>query len=152
MRVTIRKANPQEDAKAISKLIRDELQVPVSASDTAQALTRLCVNTRNAVFVAAVDDVVVSFLHICDYDSLLLNEPMKQIRSLAVAASYRRVGIGKTMLQRAERWAAEHGAQGVLVACSEAFADAEPFYQSCGYAIECKDTFCRKLFPIPSKF
>lgn len=152
MRVTIRKANPQEDAKAISKLIRDELQVPVSASDTVQALTRLCVNTRNCVFVAAVDDVVVGFLHICDYDSLLLNEPMKQIRSLAVATSYRRIGIGKTMLQRAERWAAEHGAQGVLVDFNEAFTDAESFYRSCGYAAECKDTFCRKLFPIKPKY
>lgn len=152
MRVTIRKANPQEDAKAISKLIRNELQCPVSASDTAQALTRLCVNTRNCVFVAAVDDTVVGFLHICEYDSLLLTEPMKQLRSLAVAGSYRRIGIGRTLLQRAERWAVEHGGAGVLVDFDEAFADAEPFYRSCGYTVECHEHFCRKLFPPKRKF
>lgn len=152
MKVTIRKANPQDDAKAISKLIREELQCPVSASDTAKALTRLCVNTHNRVFVAAVDDVVVGFLHVSDYDSVLLTEPMKQLRALAVAGSYRRIGIGRTLLQRAERWAAENGASGILVDYNEAFAEAEFFYRSCGYTAECREVFCRKLFPIKRKF
>lgn len=152
MRVTIRKAHPQDDAKAISKLIREELQQPVSASDTAQALTRLCVNTRHRVFVAAVDDVVVGFLHICDHDSVLLTEPVKQLQALAVAGSYRRIGIGRTLLRRAEHWAAEHGAAGVQVHCSEAYPEAAAFYRSCGYAVECSEIFCQKLFPTKSRF
>ncbi|MCQ2434668.1 MAG: GNAT family N-acetyltransferase [Oscillospiraceae bacterium] len=133
MRVKIRIASP-DDAKAISKLIREELLTPVSASDTAQGLSQLCVNPRHKIFVAAVDDAVVGFLHACDYDSLLLTAPMKSILSLAVGASYRRIGIGKALLHRAECWAFEQGAGGIRMDGSAAADAAVKFFTACGYA------------------
>lgn len=133
MRVKIRIASP-DDAKAVSRLIRDELHTPVSASDTAQALSQFCVNPRHKIFVAAVDDAVIGYLHACDYDSLLLTAPMKSVLSMAVGASYRRIGIGKALLTRAERWAREQGANGVRMDGGVPAKDAEGFFLHCGYA------------------
>ena len=147
MRVTIRKAHPQDDAKAISKLIREELLQPVSASDTAKALTRLCMSTRHQIYVAAVDEVVVGFLHICDHDSVLLLQPQKAVMALAVASSYRRIGIGTALLKRAEHWAAESGAEGIRMDCCGGSGDAAAFCRACGYVDEQQEILFQKLFP-----
>ena len=132
MRVTIRAAHPQ-DAKAVSKMIREELATPVSASDTAHLLAKLCVSPRHRVFVAVVDELVVGFLHACDYDSILSHYQIKHITAMAVSHSYRRVGIGKALLRRAERWAAESGAAGVALEASVLQTDAHAFFAACGY-------------------
>ncbi len=132
MRVKIRIASP-DDAKAISRLIREELHTPVSASDTAHGLSQLCVNPRHKIFVACVDDIVVGYLHLCDYDSLLITEPMKSILSLAVGSSYRRIGIGKTLLSRAENYAREHGAYGMRLDAVIPTSEARLFFTACGY-------------------
>ena len=138
MKVTIRAAHP-EDGKAISRLIRDELAVPVSAAGITHDLANLCVNPRHRIFAASVDEAVVGFLHLCDYDSLLLHEPMKLILSMAVSGSYCRVGIGTALLRRAERYAAESGAGGIRLdaaAVYDAGAGAKAFFARCGYAAE----------------
>ena len=132
MRVTIRAAHPQ-DAKAVSKIIRDELEIPVSASDTAQRLAKFSVNPRHQVFIALVDDLVIGFLHVCDYDSVLYHYHMKQVTAMAVARSYRRVGIGRALLSRAERWAAETGAVRLRLDAALLPEDTHAFFEACGY-------------------
>lgn len=132
MRVKIRVASP-DDAKPISRMIREELHTPVSASDTAHWLSQLCVNPRHKIFVAAVDDAVVGFLHVCDYDSMLLPNPMKLMLAIAVNTAYQRVGIGKAMLARAERWASEQGAGGIRLDAAATSSTAQAFFTTCGY-------------------
>ena len=132
MRVTIRAAHPQ-DAKAVSKMIREELDLPVSASDTAQRLAKFSVSPRHRVFIALVDDLAVGFLHACDYDSILQHYPMKLVTALAVACSYRRVGIGRALLKRAERWAAESGAAGLRFDAALLTSGLPEFFDACGY-------------------
>ena len=140
MRVKIRAAHP-DDAKAISRLIREELNTPVSAADSAQKLSQLCVSPRHRIYAAEVDGAVVGYLHICDYHSLLC-DPMKQIVSMAVNASYRRVGIGKALLARAEHWARDNGAAGIYTDAYVFSQEARDFLKSCGY----EDELFRKYF------
>jgi len=137
MKVTIRAAHP-EDGKAISRLIRADLGIPVSAPHVTHQLANLVVNPRHRIFVAAVDDVVVGYLHMCDYDSLVLHFPMKQILSMAVSGSYRRVGIGKALLRRAEHTAKESGAGGIRLAAppAQSGTEARAFFMHCGYLSE----------------
>lgn len=144
MRVRIRAAHPQ-DAKAVSKMIREELGIPVSASDTAQQLAKLCVSPRHRVFAAVVDDLVVGFLHACDYDSVVLHESMKLVTALAVSRSYRRVGIGTALLRRAERWASETGAAGVRIEAGVMQGEAQAFLTACGYTAEQKEYRMQRL-------
>ena len=140
MRVKIRAAHP-EDAKAISRLIREELNTPVSASDIAQKLSQLCISPRHRIFAADVDNVVVGYLHICDFYSLLC-DPMKQILSMAVNPSYRRIGIGSALLARAEHWAKEAGCIGVRADAFPYSQEAKAFLFACGY----NDDPFQKLF------
>lgn len=132
MRVTIRSARP-EDAKALFQIIRDELGGSLSAADTAHILARLCVNRKHKVFVAEVDGQVVGFLHITDYDSILLREQFKNITVVAVAASYRHIGIGRALVARAERWAEELGAKGTRLDYHPLLAASTDFFRACGY-------------------
>ncbi len=134
MRVKIRAAHP-EDAKAISRLIREVLHTPVSASDTAQKLSQLCVSPRHRIYAADVDNVLVGYLHICDFHSLLC-DPMKQILSMAVNPSYRRIGIGTALLARAEHWAKESGYIGVRADAYPYSKETRAFLQACGYSGE----------------
>ena len=147
MRVTIRAAHPQ-DAKAISGLIRENLGLPVSASETAHVLARLCLSPRSRVFCADVDELTVGFLHVSDYDTILMREPLKVITAMAVSGSYRRIGIGTAMLRRAERWASEAGAAGVLLHAGFG-RDAEAFFTACGYTAELPGPQFRKTLPLP---
>lgn len=132
MRVTIRAARP-EDAKAIFQIIRDELFENLSAADTAHILARLCVNRKHKVFSAEVDGQVVGFLHISDYESILLRDQLKNITAIAVAASYRHIGIGRALLGRAEHWAEEYGAKGVRLDYHPLLAASADFFRACGF-------------------
>ena len=132
MRVTIRAAKP-EDAKAIFQLIRDELGEPLSAADTAHILARLCVNRKHKVFSAEVDGQVVGFLHVTDYDSILVRDQLKNVTAVAVATSYRHIGIGRALLTAAEHWADEYGAKGVRLDFHPMLASSAGFFRSCGY-------------------
>ena len=147
MRVKIRAAQPS-DAKAISKLIREELATPVSASDTAQKLAQLCVSPRHRIFVADVDTVVVGFLHACDFDSILMVQQMKYITAMAVGTSYRRIGIGTTLIHRAERWAAESGAAGVRLDIEQDSEIAHAFLRKCGYTVDQSQMRYQKQFNV----
>ena len=97
------------------------------------------------MFAAVVDDVTVGFLHVSDYDTILSRSPMKQITAMAVSASYRRIGIGTALVRRAERWAKESGAAGLIL-----HADAEggglAFFAACGYGSEPAASLMQKLF------
>ena len=132
MRVTIRSARPA-DAKAIFQIIRDDMGGSLSAADTAHILARLCVNRRHKVFVAEVDGQVVGFLHITEYESILLRDQLKNITAVAVAASYRHIGIGRALVTRAERWAEEYGAKGTRLDNHPLLPSAADFFRSCGY-------------------
>ena len=149
MRVTIRAAHPQ-DAKAISGLIRDTLGLPVSASETAHVLARLCLSPRSRVFCAVVDDLTVGFLHVSDYDTILMREPLKVVTAMAVSRSYRRVGIGTALLRRAERWATESGAVGVLLHAGFG-KETEAFFTACGYSAELPGPQFRKTLAAAPK-
>ena len=59
---------------------------------------------REAVFVAELEGKVVGFIHIHVYNTLYF-EAMTNILGIAVSSKFRKMGIGKALLERAEEWA-----------------------------------------------
>lgn len=53
---------------------------------------------------------------------------------IAVSADYRRMGIGRALLAKAEEWAIQTGAKGVRLVSGETRTGAHVFYRSCGYS------------------
>ncbi len=132
LRVKIRCARAQ-DAKEVAKLLREEMEISVSAADIAHALTRLCVNPRHRVFVAEAEGEVVGVAHLCDCDSPLFSKPMALLTVIAVKKTHRRAGIGSALLARARKLAAESGAGGILLASHEMQTGAHAFFKACGF-------------------
>lgn len=121
-----------EDAFSIQKLNFDEMGYDFSVEQTRQKLMDLLQSKIDKIFVAEVDGAVVGYVHANNYE-LLYATSMKNIMGIAVSSDYRRMGIGKALLERIEQWAKETGAAGVRLVSGGSRTDAHEFYRSIGY-------------------
>ena len=64
---------------------------------------------------------------------ILVPRQLALIDNLIVRADRRRQGIGRRLLDRAERWADAHGAQAVEIVVHEFNLEARRFYDALGY-------------------
>lgn len=87
------------DAPVIATLFT-ELGYPSTLDEIARRLPRLLADHDEAVFVAD-DGVVVGCLHIGVY-AILERDLSAQIMGLVVAASHRRRGVGRSLIEAAE--------------------------------------------------
>ena len=63
-----------------------------------------------------------------------LTDRVVELKSLYVAATARRGGVGRRLVRRAERWARESGAQRIELWSDTRFLDAHRLYERLGYA------------------
>ena len=92
-------------------------------------------NSREAVFVAESEDDdghIAGVIHVEKYNVLYF-PTMANILGLAVAADFRRQGIGSALLKRAEEWARENGAISMRLNSGESRKQAHEFYRAQGY-------------------
>ena len=120
------------DAEALAILNREEMGYDYTPEATAEKLELLLNDGKNGIFVAELDGQVVGYVHLNDYD-LLYMPPMKNIMGIAVSKDHRRQGIGRLLLEAAERWARESGAAGVRLVSGETRVGAHAFYRALGY-------------------
>jgi GNAT superfamily N-acetyltransferase len=89
----------------------------------------------HAVFVAEEGRRVVAFLHL--YERPAFDKPPEVVvQAIVVDQSFRGAGIGKAMMDRAERWALERGFSSVALTSSVSRSDAHSFYTKIGYEIK----------------
>ena len=95
---------------------------------------KLCAldNEREQVFVAETDGVVSGFVHAEKYDVLYF-DTLVNILGMAVTDKYKRKGIGKALMQAAEKWAREIGAFGIRLNSGGTRTEAHKFYRSMGF-------------------
>lgn len=122
-----------EDTAAIYELNKAEMGYDYPAEKTREKLAALMKSENDRIFVAEANGIVVGYVHAAGYD-LIYAPPMKNIMGIAVAAGYRRQGIGRALLNAAEVWARESGAAGVRLASGASRTGAHQFYQSAGYS------------------
>lgn len=121
-----------DDSFAIQQLNSLELGYDFPAEQTQQKLCELLASEEDKIFIAEVDGIVVGYVHANNYE-LLYAPPMKNVMGIAVSSDYRRMGIGKALFERVERWAKETGAAGVCLVSGGSRIDAHSFYNSLGY-------------------
>lgn len=131
MRLQIRKAK-LDDAFDIQKLNSTEMGYNYPLEQTRQQLMELLQSEKDKIFIAEVDGVVAGYVHANNYE-LLYAPPMKNVMGIAVSSDYRRMRIGKALLERVERWAKETGAAGIRLVSGGSRIDAHSFYFSMGY-------------------
>ena len=132
--VKIRQA-AASDIPAMNELFRKDLSYEECRLEIVKKQFAGLDNSREAVFVAEAEDDdghIAGVIHVEKYNVLYF-PTMANILGLAVAADYRRQGIGSALLKRAEEWARENGACSMRLNSGESRKQAHEFYRAQGY-------------------
>lgn len=122
------------DCSQIAEILKNDLGYDCTDELVRSRLSKLDPR-REAVFAAVKDGEVVGVIHIEKYITLYF-APMANILGLAVSGKFRRMGIGRSLMQTAEKWAADTGAEAVRLNSSAARTEAHKFYRAVGYLAE----------------
>ena len=133
------------DAQEICKICSEDLGYSCDVSLVKEKIQKI-EPTREAVFVALVDECAAGFIHVEKYDVLYL-ETMANILGLAVKEEYRNKGIGKKLIQLAEEWAVENHIFVMRLNSGISRKTAHNFYRHLGYGMEKEQIRFIKLLP-----
>ena len=120
------------DADAIQKMNSKEMGYTYIKEQTERKLEMLLASDKDKIFVALVGNIVVGYIHANDYE-VIYAPSMKNIMGIAVSSEYRRMGIGKALLEKVEEWAKETGASGIRLVSGGTRTGAHEFYRHMGY-------------------
>lgn len=128
--MNIRKAEIN-DSSVISKICTDDLGYKCTVELVSDCLKNID-GKRETVYVAEIDGTVVGYIHAEIYNTLYY-ESMINILGIAVSSDYRRQGIGRALLSRAEEWGEENGVKIVRLNSGGSRKEAHDFYRAMGY-------------------
>lgn len=89
-------------------------------------------HNRECVFVADEGSKMIGFIHVEIYE-ILYAPSMANILGIAVSSEYRRQGIGKLLLSKAEEWAKCKGINMMRLNSGAERIEAHEFYRGLGY-------------------
>ncbi|MBT9777277.1 GNAT family N-acetyltransferase [Clostridium sp. MCC353] len=121
-----------EDAAAIHELNCREMGYDYPLDKTQSKLARILTSSQDKVFAAVYQGEVIGYIHVNDYD-LLYAPHMKNIMGIAVSSACRKMGAGRMLMEAAETWARENGAEGIRLVSGATRTGAHEFYRRLGY-------------------
>lgn len=86
------------------------------------------------MLVALHDEAVRGWIHVRRVDSLE-SDPQAEVWGLVVDEDVRSQGVGRALLETAERWAVQHELTRIRVRSNVLRESAHAFYERAGYAI-----------------
>ena len=121
------------DSGALAALYT-ELGYPSSAAEMHARLARVITDPAHAVLAAELTKPtgVVGAVHIGLYP-ILESDNAAQILGIVVSPIQQRNGIGRALMERAERWARERHCTTIFLRTNELRTDAHSFYARLGY-------------------
>ena len=112
---------------------------------TKAKLQMILYQPTDKIFVAELDSKVVGYIHLSAYECIYF-ESLKNVLALVVDENFRKKGIGRQLMQKAEEWAKETGSKGIRLVSGFNRTGAHQFYQHCGYALRKEQKNFIKLF------
>ncbi len=131
----IREAIP-DDCSRIAKICEYDLGYKCDEAFVRTKLSALD-KKRECVYVAICENTVVGFIHVEKYEVLYF-QTMANILGLAVSSEYRRRGIGRALLNKAEEWAKLMSISLMRLNSGSSRKEAHTFYRNAGYNEEKK--------------
>jgi len=125
------------DASAIASLTIEPGYYATEAEMASRILKLL--HESSAVFVSELDGAIAGWLHVCLVRRLvclvrrLIVEPFAEMGGLVVGEKFRRRGVGKALVEAAQRWAREQSVARLRVRTNQVRADAKAFYEHLGF-------------------
>lgn len=126
-------------------VLSGQLGYPCTAAQVRQRLRSLMRNPDHAVWVAEFDGAnVAGWIHVFVHQ-VLESDREAEIGGLVIDDQFRGRGVGKALVERAERWAKARRLKFVRVRSNIIRKDAHTFYQKHGYKIVKTQTTFRKV-------
>jgi [ribosomal protein S18]-alanine N-acetyltransferase len=121
------RAFKRSDLPALHKI--DQACFPPGISYSARELDRFISHAKSRTWVAEEGEEIAGFL-------ILAQEPQKvgHIITIDVVESRRRTGVGRTLMDAAEKWAEGKGLKLIYLETADDNRAAQDFYTSRGYA------------------
>jgi GNAT superfamily N-acetyltransferase len=130
--ISIRDVGPS-DAAAVAMLCT-QLGYPTTSDVIPHRLAWLAADANARAFIAERDGASVGLLTIHLRHTLNHEAPIGQITLMVVDENNRNHGVGRSLVDVAERWAAERGTQRMSVTTQLTRAGAHAFYEKVAYA------------------
>jgi GNAT superfamily N-acetyltransferase len=132
-----------EDSPQIAVLL-GQLGYPGESEVLREKIPLLSSGSADRIWVAEFKGKVVGLLAFHLTPLLHVPESLGRITALVVGEEFREKGIGKQLVETAERWAWERDCTRIEVTSGEQRARAHQFYRDLGYAVESKRFTKRK--------
>ena len=130
--ITIRAAQAT-DFPAITRLVA-QLGYPAAETEITSRLAPILAHPDYAVWVAEVAGRVVGLTGVFIHLALEYDGYYGRLLGLVVDEACRGQGIGKRLLDQAERWLRERGVNKLTLTSGKQRAEAHKFYRRLGYA------------------
>lgn len=95
------------------------------------------------ILIAEIDGKAAGFIHFCT-SFFLTEEKMTEVRALVIHDHFRKCGIGRRLLDEAERWSKFNGCTEVFLYTNVKRDQAHAFYIHCGYSVVKSEHVFRK--------
>ena len=133
MTIAIREMEPTDIA--VCRLLLSQLGYDLNLQEMKRRYEAIKQKQDHAIFVGEQDGQVVALLHL--YERPAFDKPPEVIvQALVVDQNCRGTGVGKAMMNIAERWALDRGFSSVALRSSVSRSDAHAFYNRIGYKVE----------------
>src|SRR5512143_613548 len=129
MNANVRAMRPG-DCEAVASLC-DELGYPTTGAEVARRLALLLPRTDHRLLVGEQDGAVVGWIHV-EHRLVLESDHWAEVDGLVVAQRARGRGIGRALLDAAERWSEQQGLRLVRLRSNVIRAAAHEFYRRRG--------------------
>jgi GNAT superfamily N-acetyltransferase len=130
MEIFIRRIS-KEDTAAITALSH-QLGYPLSVDQTLQNINAVIENKDHDAFVAVHENNVIGWIGVAQAIQIEML-PYCEIRGLVVDNKYRKLGVGKMLIEKAKQWAKEKGNDKLRLRCNVKRTEAHLFYQHLGF-------------------
>jgi|SRR5882724_3471164 len=131
------------DAAEIARLTA-ELGYPTNAEEIAGRLSRVMDRRKQIVLVAALEEKIAGWVQ-AQASEVLESGFRVEIVGLIVAESCRRRGVGRRLVEEAERWAIELGAPAIVVRSNSKRVESHIFYPVLGFSSSKTQAVYRKF-------
>ena len=141
MTIAIREMEPMD--MAVCRLLLSQLGYDLSLQEMKRRYDTINQKQDHAIFVGEQDGQVVALLHFFERPAFD-KSPEVIVQALVVDQNFRGTGVGKKMMNMAERWALDRGFSSVALTSSVSRSDAHSFYNRIGYNVTATSHLFRK--------
>lgn len=133
-----------EDISGVCNLINSELGYDVSCEDLKARIMQMQEDKNYTIFTAVEDKKIIGFVGLQMCLAFEIKGKVMRIIALAVAHDFQRNGIGRALIQEAEKYANENDISIILVNSGLKRTEAHQFYEKQSFYKK-GYSFCRRL-------